>query len=100
MEKNRYYCELPGDVWEEGTFMALVKDSQERRVRTGVGGQACGGGYQCGEGYGVGVRWEGSVAFKMLVWLGALRRVWQSQQQKWGLLCCVQPSLGPGKGAE
>ncbi|KAG7666975.1 hypothetical protein KSW81_000723 [Nannochloris sp. 'desiccata'] len=32
MEKNRYYCELPGDVWEEGTLMELIKRSQERRV--------------------------------------------------------------------
>ena len=32
MEKNRYYCELPGDVWEEGTLMELIKRNQERRV--------------------------------------------------------------------
>ena len=32
MEKNRYYCELPGDVWEEGTLMNLIKDNQEKRV--------------------------------------------------------------------
>ena len=32
MEKNRYYCELPGDVWEEGTLLALIKRNQERRV--------------------------------------------------------------------
>ena len=32
MEKNRYYCELPGDVWEEGTLMMLIKDNQEKRV--------------------------------------------------------------------
>jgi cell division protease FtsH len=32
MEKNRYYCELPGDVWEEGTLMRLIKDNQEKRV--------------------------------------------------------------------
>lgn len=31
MEKNRYYCELPGDVWEEGTLMELIKKNQERR---------------------------------------------------------------------
>lgn len=31
MEKNRYYCELPGDVWEEGTLMQLIKSNQERR---------------------------------------------------------------------
>lgn len=32
MEKNRYYCELPGDVWEEGTLMEIIKRNQERRV--------------------------------------------------------------------
>lgn len=32
MEKNRYYCELPGDVWEEGTLMKLIKENQEKRV--------------------------------------------------------------------
>lgn len=32
MEKNRYYVELPGDVWEEGTLMRLIKDNQEKRV--------------------------------------------------------------------
>lgn len=32
MEKNRYYCELPGDVWEEGELMRLIKDAQEKRV--------------------------------------------------------------------
>lgn len=32
MEKNRYYVELPGDVWEEGTLMQLIKDNQEKRV--------------------------------------------------------------------
>lgn len=32
MEKNRYYCELPGDVWEEGTLMELIKKNQEQRV--------------------------------------------------------------------
>ncbi len=37
MEKNRYYCELPGDAWEEGTLMELIKDNQEKRcVRVGV----------------------------------------------------------------
>lgn len=25
--------ELPGDVWEEGTLMQLIKDNQEKRVR-------------------------------------------------------------------
>ena len=33
MEKNRYYVELPGDVWEEGELMRLIKDNQEKRVR-------------------------------------------------------------------
>lgn len=37
MEKNRYYVELPGDVWEEGTLMQLIKDNQEKRV--GGGGE-------------------------------------------------------------
>jgi cell division protease FtsH len=32
MEKNRYYVELPGDAWAEGTLMRLVKAGQERRV--------------------------------------------------------------------
>lgn len=32
MEKNRYYVELPGDVWEEGELMRLIKDNQEKRV--------------------------------------------------------------------
>lgn len=32
MEKNRYYCELPGDVWEEGTMMKVIKANQEKRV--------------------------------------------------------------------
>jgi hypothetical protein len=32
MEKNRYYCELPGDVWDEGTLMELIKTNQERWV--------------------------------------------------------------------
>ena len=32
MEKNRYYVELPGDVWEEGTLLDLIKKNQERRV--------------------------------------------------------------------
>ena len=39
MEKNRYYCELPGDVWEEGTLMRLIKDNQERRVKINDNGQ-------------------------------------------------------------
>jgi hypothetical protein len=25
--------ELPGDVWEEGTLMHMIKDNQEKRVR-------------------------------------------------------------------
>lgn len=28
MEKMRYYVELPGDVWEDGTFMSLIKRNQ------------------------------------------------------------------------
>jgi cell division protease FtsH len=32
MEKNRYYCELPGDAWEEGTLMRMIKENQEKRV--------------------------------------------------------------------
>ncbi len=36
MEKNRYYVELPGDVWEEGTLMQLIKDNQEKRVGAGA----------------------------------------------------------------
>ena len=32
MEKNRYYVELPGDVWEEGTLLDMIKENQERRV--------------------------------------------------------------------
>lgn len=41
MEKNRYYCELPGDVWEEGTLMWLIKQNQEQRVRWCQGGRVC-----------------------------------------------------------
>ena len=26
MEKHRFYCELPGDIWEDGYFMQLVRD--------------------------------------------------------------------------
>ena len=25
MEKHRFYCELPGDIWEDGYFMQLVR---------------------------------------------------------------------------
>jgi hypothetical protein len=32
MEKNRYYCEIPGDMWEEGLMMRLIKQNQEKRV--------------------------------------------------------------------
>ncbi|GMH32625.1 hypothetical protein BSKO_00459 [Bryopsis sp. KO-2023] len=28
MEKMRYYCELPGDIFEDGTFMQLIKRNQ------------------------------------------------------------------------
>lgn len=27
MEKHRFYCELPGDIWEDGYFMTLVRTS-------------------------------------------------------------------------
>ena len=37
MEKNRYYVELPGDVWEEGTLMNLIRCNQEKRVGAGAG---------------------------------------------------------------
>jgi hypothetical protein len=40
MEKNRYYCELPGDVWEQGTLMELIKENQEQRVGGWVAGHA------------------------------------------------------------
>ena len=33
MEKNRFYCELPGDVWEEGLLMRLIKTNQQQTVR-------------------------------------------------------------------
>jgi hypothetical protein len=36
MEKNRYYVELPGDVWEEGTLMNLIRCNQEKRVGAAV----------------------------------------------------------------
>lgn len=25
MEKYRYYVDLPGDLWEDGTFMDLIR---------------------------------------------------------------------------
>ena len=25
MEKSRYYVDMPGDLWEDGTFMDLIK---------------------------------------------------------------------------
>lgn len=25
MEKHRFYCELPGDIWDDGYFMSLVR---------------------------------------------------------------------------
>ena len=25
MEKHRYYVDLPGDLWEDGTFMDLIR---------------------------------------------------------------------------
>ncbi|CAD7700913.1 unnamed protein product [Ostreobium quekettii] len=28
MEKMRYYVELPGDIWEDGTFLELIKKNQ------------------------------------------------------------------------
>ncbi len=28
MEKYRFYCELPGDIWEDGYFMQLIKMNQ------------------------------------------------------------------------
>jgi hypothetical protein len=31
MEKHRFYCELPGDIWEDGYFMQLVRDMLRRR---------------------------------------------------------------------
>lgn len=43
-EKNRFYCEVPGDIWEEGVFMRLIKQNQEERVSrlsqvSGLGGR-------------------------------------------------------------
>lgn len=31
MEKHRYFCELPGDIWEDGRFMDLVQMAQPFR---------------------------------------------------------------------
>ena len=28
MEKMRYYVELPGDLWEDGLFLKLIKQNQ------------------------------------------------------------------------
>ena len=30
MEKHRFYCELPGDIWEDGYFMQLVRDMRRK----------------------------------------------------------------------
>lgn len=35
MEKMRYYCELPGNIWEDGTFMKLVKRNQYHHTEKG-----------------------------------------------------------------
>lgn len=35
MEKMRYYCELPGDMWEDGTFMKLIKRNQYHHTSKG-----------------------------------------------------------------
>lgn len=35
MEKMRYYCELPGDLWEDGTFMKLVRRNQYHHTQKG-----------------------------------------------------------------
>ena len=35
MEKYRFYVELPGDVWEDGYFMQLVKMNQPQRSAEG-----------------------------------------------------------------
>ncbi len=29
MEKHRFYCELPGDIWDDGYFMSLVRRSMQ-----------------------------------------------------------------------
>ena len=36
MEKYRFYVELPGDVWEDGYFMQLIKMNQVRAHRRGM----------------------------------------------------------------
>ena len=33
MEKYRFYVELPGDIWEDGYFMQLIKMNQVRTER-------------------------------------------------------------------
>eukprot|EP00210_Caulerpa_lentillifera_P009379 g8941.t1 len=35
MEKMRYYCELPGDIWEDGSFLRLMKRNQYHRTKRG-----------------------------------------------------------------
>ena len=35
MEKYRYYCELPGDIWADGQFMDLVRMAQPYRGADG-----------------------------------------------------------------
>ena len=34
MEKYRFYCELPGDIWEDGYFMQLIKMNQVGAAKT------------------------------------------------------------------
>lgn len=66
MEKNRYYVELPGDVWEEGELMRLIKDNQEKRV----GGWAwLGFGMGCGANEPAGWAAEGGDQH-MCAWCG------------------------------
>eukprot|EP00208_Stichococcus_sp_RCC1054_P005895 CAMPEP_0206144500 /NCGR_PEP_ID=MMETSP1473-20131121/24271_1 /ASSEMBLY_ACC=CAM_ASM_001109 /TAXON_ID=1461547 /ORGANISM="Stichococcus sp, Strain RCC1054" /LENGTH=933 /DNA_ID=CAMNT_0053540335 /DNA_START=302 /DNA_END=3104 /DNA_ORIENTATION=- len=36
MEKSRYYVELPGDMWEIGHFMKLVKEAQPYHDKNGI----------------------------------------------------------------
>lgn len=33
MEKYRFYVDLPGDIWEEGTFMDLIKLNMSPLIR-------------------------------------------------------------------
>ena len=35
MEKMRYYVSLPGDIWEDGTFMDMIKANQQVREANG-----------------------------------------------------------------